>query len=92
MKLLEDAWKYSQRSRAGHSQHDPPDLSLGDTLGMRGRAIERLPASAVDSLLPALGKEQAASEHGALRQVVPTSIIVRGMETIRFTVSNRRTR
>ncbi|MDD5308627.1 MAG: SpoIVB peptidase S55 domain-containing protein [Deltaproteobacteria bacterium] len=64
----------------------------GEGVTLRGRAIERLPASAVDSLLPALGKEQAASEHGALRQVVPTSIIVRGMETIRFTVSNRRTR
>ncbi len=58
----------------------------GEGVALRGRVIERLPASAINSLLPTVGHEQIARHRTALRKVTPTEFLVGGKETVSVTV------
>ncbi|MCP4599111.1 MAG: hypothetical protein GY847_00985 [Proteobacteria bacterium] len=62
----------------------------GEGVSLRGRVLERLPASAVNALQPTAGYEQLSRHRTALRKVMPTPFLVQGKETIRLTVGGLR--
>ncbi len=55
-------------------------------IGLRGRVIDRLPASAVDALLPTVGYDQISRHRAFLRKLTHTPYLVVGSETIDLTV------
>jgi len=64
----------------------------GEGVSLRGRIIERLPASAIDALQPAVGQEQISRHRTALRTVTPTPFLVDGKTTISVTVGGLKNR
>ncbi len=62
----------------------------GEGISLRGRVIDRLPASAIDALLPAAGYEQISRHRTALRKVTPTPYLVEGKKSIRVNVGGLR--
>ncbi len=64
----------------------------GEGVSLRGRVIERLPASAIDALQPAVGQEQISRHRTALRTVTPTTFLVEGKTTISLTVGGLKNR
>jgi hypothetical protein len=62
----------------------------GEGVSLRGRIIEHLPASAVSSLQPAVGKGQVLRHKTALRNVTSTPFLVQGKVLIPVTVGGRK--
>jgi hypothetical protein len=62
----------------------------GEGVALRGKVIERLPASAVVALQPSVGQDQISWHRTTIRKVTSTSFLVRGQVTIPVTVGGLR--
>jgi SpoIVB peptidase S55 len=64
----------------------------GEGVALRGRLIEQLPASVVNSLQPTSGVDQFEKYRTVQRKVTPTQFLVQGKALIGLTVAGRRNR
>jgi hypothetical protein len=62
----------------------------GQGISMQGRILERLPASAVNTLKPSSGVDLSQTLKTELRKVTPTAYLVDGKESFKITVGPRR--
>ncbi|MCP4199758.1 MAG: hypothetical protein GY762_21645, partial [Proteobacteria bacterium] len=58
----------------------------GEGVALRGKVIERLPASAVAALRPSTGQDQISWHRTTIRKITSTPFLVRGQVTIPVTV------
>ena len=83
---------------ANASRYHPPQSLVvgidipGEGIELRGRVLERLPASAVSALHPTAGFEQIDIHHTAVREIVPLDFLVAGEDSIQVEVGSRRER